>query len=667
MLSDIIKNIKREIEEKNLPFADELSQIEDDFKRMSDFFAMGNHDPEVDKIYAVLKSRAERLQRQAKLYWLTKENRFYAMMLSNTKGNYVLDLEETRLRLEDFVIDLTMLDLEEDEALMKEKRKSIFRKHQEFRKILFAQVFLSPLFDEENKNTLEAIILSSSIDVIDAQLIISALMLSCTNNFDAKKADLLYDIYNKAETEEVSQRALVAYILSVSSIKDINVYDVHKNVVPPALLAQVQQQILYTIDSPRVEKIMQREIMPDVIKNSEFDFQNNKIIPKNPDRLDSILNPHKDEEMIEKMEETMKKMQKLQEEGSDLFFSGFKYVKNNAFFNDITNWFCPFYFDHPQLPPIENEDDKSIIFNLIGRTPFCDSDKYSFVISMKNAISTIPDNMKQMLKSGEAQLDIVGGGKVTHNATFIRRTYLQDIFRFFKICSWARGLINTMDISNGNIQICNFLKGENHGYDEVAISVIKTLRKFNAEKQISALLSVWNPDTSEGRIFKAFYLVADDNSDNVAEAKSLIVSVLNDEPHNVQALFGLVKICFTDMKNKEEWEAYRQEAMNSMLALYFKNENDLSVLHNLVRAYLLDRDFDKAEKYSHELIEKNAAKPFIKTFVGLRNLSAGNISTAISLLKEGDDYKKTYESAEHYGMPLSEAMRDILSGIIQKS
>lgn len=629
---------------------------------MSDFFAGGNVDPDLEKIYGKLCLRADRLLNKIDLHCKTLDNPFYRRMDSDTKGHYILDLEELRNRLEDFVVDLTMLDLEDNEAAKQEKRKQIFARHHDFRKILFAQIFLTPEIDDDCAKALVNIMTLSSIDPIDAQLMVTALMLSCSNMFDGKKADVLFDVYSNSQNEELSQRALVSYIISVSSAgKD---YDLGKNPLSPSLLAQVQQQLLYTMDSPRVEQIMQREIMPDIIKNSEFDFQNNRIIPRQKDKLDEILNPHKDDEMIEKMEETMNKMKKLQEQGSDLFFGGFRYVKNHPFFSDVINWFCPFYFDHPQLPLFSNEDDRRITSKLITRTPFCDSDKYSFVISMHKAIGTIPDEMKKMLKTGEAQLDIVGGGDVIHNAAFIRRTYLQDIFRFFKICSWAGSLKNVLE-SKDNMLISNFISQQTSDYDAAAISVVKCLRKFsNSQKQMQELLNTWEPSTKEGKIFKAFNLMAIDIEYSL-QAQEILLDVLADDPHNIQALFGITKTSFHAIESRDSWMPYKDEVINSLLALYFKNEKDMGVLHTLIKAYLLAGDLDKAIQYANEAMDKKAAEPFVISFLALMSLENGDTNQAISLFrKSGESIMEIGRKAESYGIPCSKAKLDILMNIL---
>lgn len=674
-LSSTILKIKRTAEKYSYP-GDEVTQIEEDFQRMVDFFASGNYDPDKDKVYAKLCERADRLLDQVEMFGLRLSNPFFMQLDRDVRGNYTLDLEEMSNRLEDFAVDLTMLDLETDPNQLREKRRDIFSRHHNYRKQMFAQIVLSPKFCDEDREAFESLILSSSIDTVDSQLMVTAIMLSCANQFDPQKAELLYNVYKKAEDDHLSQRALVSYLLSLSH-NSIGDFDLNAHPLDPTLLSQIQRQVLYTIDSPRVEQIMQHDIMPDIIKNSEFDFQNNRIIQRKKDKLDDILNPHKDEEMIEKMEETMKKMKQLQEQGSDLFFGGFRHVKRHPFFNDLINWFCPFYFDHPQLPVIHNEDDKHIIKNLLSRTPFCDSDKYSFFISMNQAISTIPDNIKEMLKSGDAQLDIVGGGDVIHNAAFIRRTYLQDLFRFYKISDKATRVNNVIE----HPQISHYITSGNPAYDETAISTLKTLRKFNLDGWTTRILQLWTPSAAEGKIFKAFQLISCESetsdafdtiepyvSTNYSSlACEVFEEILAEDPHNIQALYGYTKVAFGDRLLTKDWMPHAESALKALLALYFKNESDKNVLLTLIKAFIMAGDNDKAEKYSREAMEKQVAEPFVFVFMALVSYEQKDIKTALKLFKQsGLELKDIIAIARAISIDLTPAENELLCMILRK-
>ncbi len=629
---------------------------------MSEFYAMGNLDPQLDSIYEKLSKRLCKLEKNNAIVGLTHTNPFYQRMLSDTAGNYVLDLEELRTTLEDLNIDITMLELESDENVKAEKRRQIFLNHHNLMKMVFAKICLSPVIESNYADEIKDIILSSTTSVIDAQLIVSALLISCLGVFDPCKADILYNVYSQTEDEILRQKALVAFVLSTSGADES--YDLSERKLKPSLVANIQRQIFYMKDSPRVEAIMQNEIMPDVIKNSEFDFKNNKIIMKDKDKLNDILNPHHDEEMIEKMEDTMKRMKSMQDQGSDIFFSGFKHIKQHPFFSTTMNWLCPFYLDHPQLPQIENETDSNILKKLIVRTPFCESDKYSFMLSMNKALATIPDEMKQMIVQGEAQLDIVGGD-ITRNSAYIRRTYMQDLYRFFTLCYQAKSLYNPFEAKNtGGIVINSFLKSGIPEYDDQAVSLCKTLRKLGMKAELDAFLNRWHPKSNTGKIYQAFCLM---EFGNTQSALKLFNSVLTDDAHNMQALFGLTKAAFSVFATQPEWfESHKENALNTLLALYFKNEKDMSVQHTLIKAHLMMRETAKALQLGEALVAEGKAENFVIALVGLNHVAQGDIVGGIKLLKKsGENLKKLFSLAEKFGLELPRSQQDLLQWRIE--
>ncbi len=666
MLYKRIPELKKQLLESHSPFLDDLNRIEEDFMRMSEFYAMGNIDPQLDSVYESLTKRFQKLEKDIEIYNSAHNSPFFQRMLSDTNGDYTLDLERINFELEEFNIDITMLDLETDEQVKEEKRKQIFTKHHEILKQLFAKLCLSPVLGSSHAETIKDIILCSTTSEIDAQVMVSALLISCLEVFDGYKADILYNVYKESENEVLKQKALVAFVLCTNNSD--SAYDLKLRPLKPTLVANIQRQIFYMTDSPRVEQIMQNEIMPDVIKNSEFDFKNNQIIKKNQDKLDDILNPHKDEEMIEKMEETMKRMKHLQDQGSDLFFGGFKHIKQNPFFGTIMNWLCPFYLDHPQLPKIEDDTDNRIISKLIERTPFCESDKYSFMLSMNRALATIPKEMKDMIINGEAQLDIVGSD-ITRNSAYVRRTYLQDLFRFYQLCYYAKNLHNPFGQSNQQSVITSkFLHLEMPEYDECAISLCKTLRKLGMKQTLHEMLSQWQPITSKGKIYLAFCEL---EKNEPATAVSIFEEILADEPHNIQALFGLTKACFEltssgSAAGNSHFRTHQTDALNSLLALYFKNEKDMSVQHTLIKAHLMAGETDKALKLGSELVAEDKAEAFVVALVGVSSLAQGDIKGGVKLLKKsGLDLTSVFKDARSFGFSLSRAQEDMILNILK--
>ena len=104
-------------------------------------------------------------------------------------------------------------------------------------------------------------------------------------------------------------------------------------------------------------------------------------------------------------------------------------MKRFSFFNTLANWFMPFYSDHPLLQNNSSEFmDSSYMRKMFEKGPFCDSDKYSFVLGLSSVFNQLPANVREMLKNGEATLGIVGNDGVTDTTpAYYRRLYLQDL------------------------------------------------------------------------------------------------------------------------------------------------------------------------------------------------------------------------------------------------
>ena len=78
-------------------------------------------------------------------------------------------------------------------------------------------------------------------------------------------------------------------------------------------------------------------------------------------------------------------------------------MKRFTFFSSIANWFCPFFTEHADISYTADKLDNSRFMQfLLDNGPFCDSDKYSFVLAMASIIDKLPDSMREMLGSGDA-------------------------------------------------------------------------------------------------------------------------------------------------------------------------------------------------------------------------------------------------------------------------
>ena len=88
-------------------------------------------------------------------------------------------------------------------------------------------------------------------------------------------------------------------------------------------------------------------------------------------------------------------MMDMQKKGSDIYFGGFSQMKRFPFFYDISNWFTPFFFEHPDIIHfVKRAKGNKFLEKMMRVGPFCDSDKYSFVIAFQQVMEQIPESMR---------------------------------------------------------------------------------------------------------------------------------------------------------------------------------------------------------------------------------------------------------------------------------
>jgi hypothetical protein len=112
-------------------------------------------------------------------------------------------------------------------------------------------------------------------------------------------------------------------------------------------------------------------------------------------------------------------------------------MKRFPFFYDISNWLSPFYLQHPDIQQyVAKMEGNRLVQRVMTNNMFCNSDKYSFVMAFDQVLNQLPESMRQMVKRGEAMMgDVELDGDEIHGKTFMRRAYLMDLYRFFRLFS----------------------------------------------------------------------------------------------------------------------------------------------------------------------------------------------------------------------------------------
>lgn len=450
--------------------AGHLAEIRNDYQLMSDYWAKGYKDPQLEQVYARLIQRMYRLAANQLLAYNVVHSPAVAGVFKRVRSTgRDWSVPALRSQLESFVSDVALLELE-PEHVRSVKKAEIYSNHLQLMNDLFDYIWTSRQWKESIAEAFEELLLSPTVDTVDQQLIVSAVMLSAMNIFDINKFSLLIQVYRKSKDENVRQRALVGWVLSLGSGLP-GIFEDEKRAVDELLtdagvrseLTELQIQMLYCVSAEQDNNRIQKEIMPDLLQHNTFRITPNGIEEKEDDPMQDILDPEASERNMEKVEESFRKMMDMQQQGSDIYFGGFSQMKRFPFFRSISNWFVPFYAEHPEVHSMfVKASDLKLVRMIVDKGPFCNSDKYSLVFAMRHVMERIPQNMREMLMNGDA-LGI--GGMATedvHTPAYIRRIYLQDLYRFFRLYPMRSQFYNPFNAQEGkdwNLQYAFFADG----------------------------------------------------------------------------------------------------------------------------------------------------------------------------------------------------------------
>ena len=189
------------------------------------------------------------------------------------------------------------------------------------------------------------------------------------------------------------------------------------------------------------------------------------------------------------MEASFQRMVNMQKQGSDIYFGGFSQMKRFSFFNELSNWFVPFYPNHPDVMEVLEKTGMNRFLNvMMEKGPFCNSDKYSFVLAFKEVAQHIPKNMLEMFNRGEITVNEISQEE-QESTLYIRRIYLQDLYRFFRLFPQRAEFVNPFDREELRYLFCaDPIFSKTHleaSFNEIAAFLLKQKRTAETAKVLA--------------------------------------------------------------------------------------------------------------------------------------------------------------------------------------
>lgn len=552
--------------------SDRLHALRTDYQLMADYWKRGFKDPQLPSLYQTLLQRMYVLCANISKRYSIDHSSFLSsiyMRLHMTARDW--SPQNIREELETFVSDTAMLELEQENK-REERQKELYRQHQHQMNILFDYICTSDIWTKGQASAMEEILLSPTVDSNDQQLIISAVMLSALEYFDIAKFQTLVHVYEQATDERVRQRALVGWVLTIDSQLAASIYPELIPLVEKLLedenccqeLVELQKQIIFCINAEQDTQTIQKEIMPDLLKNQQFRMTRNGIEEVEEDPMEDILHPGEQEHKLEQMEESFQRMLNMQKQGSDIYFGGFSQMKRFSFFNELSNWFVPFYMNHPAISEVMDKAGQNRFLQvMMEKGPFCNSDKYSFALAFQQVLDRIPQNMREMLDRGEASINEMAAEELESTA-YVRRIYLQDLYRFFRLFPQRAEFVNPFDTDNARyLFFADPVFTKTHlepSFNEVAAFLLKQKRTREAALVLN--------NFGEARRDFQFWIMAGYLAQHHTNGEDAIVKGYDDlqcykralamQPDNERALVGYGRALFIRGMYTEALEIYNQ-------------------------------------------------------------------------------------------------------------
>ncbi len=609
---------------------EKLETLKGEYELMQDYWMQGATDPERDEQYRRLLQRVYVLMANIAIHRHMSATSFLQQLYTNARqSGRLMNLAETRQEMENFVSEVAMLELE-PEHTRQEKSVALYKAHQQQMNQLFNFLLTSNMWSDGTGRVMEELLASPTIDAIDQQLLVSAVMLSLMNRFDIVKFRMLVGVYRRSTDEHVRQRALVGWVLGIDDDMQ-KIYPEQRTLVEELLkskrvcaeLTELQIQMIYTMDAEQDTNTINREIMPDIINNQNFRVTKNGIEEVEDDPLEDVLHPDASEQRMEKLEHSFQRMIDMQRNGADIFYGGFSQIKRYPFFYDVSNWFVPFFLQHPDIAQFVNKQENNRFMAYIMRKgPFCNSDKYSFVIAFQQVFNHMPDSMRQAMKNGEAGLDGVETDDAEQRTpAFIRRNYLMDMYRFFRLFPNRQAFINPFDHSSSRLSICCFFCSEvfkDTPLDAHKGEVVRVMKKHLFDYEADVLLTTFPESMRDVQ----YYLWREDYDE-----------ALQLDPDNERALSARARYCFSEGMYEEASDDYDhlllqhpgkvsymlnksvclvnleeyEDALKLLYQLNYEHEDNVNIQRVLAWTLTCDGKLEQADKLYQQLTSDDSA------------------------------------------------------------
>lgn len=589
----------------------------------------------------------------------------YVLMLSHdatlsalhNRGKALSGLDDLKEKLVSALADVAMLSLDKGSSTKKiDKMIEVQNRLNELRNVIFSYITSSPMWDKDDAKEYQELLNSTAVDSVTAQLMVSAITLSCLYFFDRKKFQLLFKLAKESKDMQVRVRAWVGWVLCTSQIPGFMEEECTKDIESLKDDEEGKKKLLL------ISKILLRS--QDMLEDSDIMMKNmfhNVADKMNSGELEDLPGDgstrfafiqQDDETLIgDSLDETVG----LLDEGADIYFSQFRETKKQGFFHSMYNWFMPFYFESPLYLSISKRagEKANNLHLLLENGTTCDSDRYSLLLLLdkekgsfeETLDSMAPDEMTKEYLKMAAEIDEAEMDEETRKKLDARKFntqviyYIQDFSRFFNLAPMRKAYDNSIkkDADDELYTPLELNVFADPAFDDLRYKMARYCFKRNYKNFIFNLMGDHYPDTVESHYLLAWAAVKSKAKENVVLAYPHIDYLMKNEPGQFQLVEMAVDF-YEKVACYENVSAY-QKAVDCLTHLMEIKKDDEKALRwckkRLAKLYVLMERYEDAVKLLYEI-----------TYLEPDNLSAVAELAEALLYMDGDD-KKNLEKIEN--------------------
>ena len=452
---DLITRLAAELGRSDIN--DELERLRISYDFMLKYLADGVMDPQRGEILNSLRQSLYTLNDQCHMGLNEPVNPgvFYARRRELGNLSLISIVEEYRSALKQLSLVQSVPSSQSDSNAI----LSCLHQAENLETRLFNRVWSSFPMSADDAGTVKLCLTGDILPVHTRCLLIAALLLGLMTYYDESKLLILLEVYSISDDPQVELRALTCAMLSMLA---------HRKRIPSS--KAIQTRLAAMLDTPgfdedvwSIQLQLARSRNTENVKNRVRDHLIPNIMKMRPDILEKLKD--KDSQIIDLSDmeanpewqqwldesgitKRIEEFNAMQVEGSDVFIATFSHLKSFPFFKTLSNWFLPFYPAHSVI--LENLGAGKLgLAEIVEHAPYlCNSDKYSFCLSLGALPESQRSMMSMQLEEQNAALTEAQQGEIPDerkSRVSIVNSFVQDLYRFFKLFSRRREFIPVMD------------------------------------------------------------------------------------------------------------------------------------------------------------------------------------------------------------------------------